>query len=610
MQAEIPKIVERPYQTACVEAMFGSMREGREYGLVVLPTGAGKTVIFSRFVEGVYGRYGHLRRRIRTCILAHREKLVSQAREKLLRVWPAAAPRIGMACASTGEDVDIDSDIVIGSIQTITNRLKWKTIDPFDVILVDEGHRIPYKERASSYNNFLALTAQLSPRRKVFAFTATPYKLGHGYIYGTRHKAGQTNWFADGPVFQVPMDDLIDAGYLVNYRIKQAVDIGPELRSVPLASTGDYKTDALGTIMCKFNHAAVNAWRDYGEGRRHVVAFCATIAHAEAVAASFSAAGVPACAVHSGLRDDERERRLSAFSDGSVHLLASVDALIEGWDETGIDCILMLRPTKAPMIYVQQVGRGLRPHPGKENLLILDLADNVRNHGFPSDPLVRVPGHGLGGEPPVKICPECSTAVHASIMKCPECGHIFVAKVYEEPERVTLEETGPALCRYTKAMPATAPILAVKVYGDEDQAHLHITFKDPPTGKLSFANYYIRYWTITRAEFAVEWKALTNEDDPPRKKEDLLARLLAVNWPGKGLFHRENKGGARYPNLCGWVAPGWVERFPEVRYVEDGAALPASPVIAKRRAVYRRKTQQPPKQPGKGPGRRTVVPGE
>lgn len=561
-------IQERPYQTACIEAMFTSMHEGKEFGLIDLPTGSGKTIIISRFLEDVYGRYGGKRDRIRTCVVAHREKLVSQAYEKLLKVWPESAPKIGIACASISNDVNIDSEIILCSIQTLMRRLLNRTIEPFDIIIVDEAHRIPYKEKNSLYKRLIEYTKEIQPRRKIFGLSATTYQLGHGYIFGDHCKEGHHNWFPE-VTYAVSMDSLIEQGYLVPYRIRQAIDIGPELRSVPILN-GEFKNDVLGQIMCKFSTACVNAYAEYGENRKSVVVFCVNIEHAEQVATTFRMAGIPSCAVHSKLADKERARRLAAFSKGEVNVLTSVDALSEGWDETAIDCIIMLRPTKSPMVYVQQAGRGLRPHPGKKDLLVLDMADNVRTHGFFSQPEVVIPGNKPGGDPPVKICPgengkPCGRALHASIMVCPDCGHVFVPKTYKEPEHVTMEEVKPK-ARYTLKNPARVRIFPPHFEAGESSLKLSFFFTDPNTGRDRRLHYFLGYRKIEHPDFAFEWCALTGLAEIPKSRGEMEALLHKVKWPKIGYVHKENAG--RFPTLCGWEHDGEIERFPDVRYHE------------------------------------------
>lgn len=566
------QISTRPYQEACVKAMIRSMHAGITNGLVVLPTGAGKTIIFSQFISRVHELYGAKRGgRIRICILAHREKLVSQARDKLLSVWPESAAKIGLACASASSDIDIDADIVIGSIQTISARLRRNTIKPFDLVLIDEAHRIPPANQHSAYNDFLDLTLALSPRRKFFAFTATPYRLGHGYIYGDRKKEGNDNWFGD-PVFQIGMDDLIEQGYLAPYRIKRAVDIGPELRSVPIVN-GDYKADALGVIMCRFANAAANAFLEYGEDRQHVAAFCSSIDHAEQVAEAFRNRGINSLSLHSLLPMKEREKRLVMFHDGSIQVLASVDALAEGWDESIVDCALLLRPTKAPMVYVQQCGRALRLHEGKKDALILDMADHLATHGFFSDPIVRVPKKKEAGEPMLKICPgpagdgtiPCGMALPLGVMKCPECGYVFPRKTYEEPDRIEMRETESSIAGGARI--ASLPVIGVHAELARDTGYgksvrLEIDYASI-TGLPRSLSLFFPAWKLGRPQWSEEW-ATFSKDAPPKSIDNLLVKINSSQWP-KEAWISENG----YKSVFhGWNAEGWPERYKKPSYAE------------------------------------------
>lgn len=549
------------YQKECIEALFASMHQGNEFSLAVLPTAAGKTIIFSRFVEEVFRRYGH-RMPVRVAIIMHRETLVRQTHEKLVRVWPESVHRLGLACASYKDDIDVDSDIVIGSIQTIMSRLRKGHIKPFNVILIDEGHRIPHK--GGMYNHFLDYTGTISPKRKVLAFTATPFQLGHGYMYGDQCHPEHKNRFA--LAYSIGMEDLVNMGKLVPCRIKQAVDIGPELRGIPF-SNGDYQKKALGNIMCKFVKAAVDVYKKYGENRSMCAAFCSSIGHADALAAAFSAEGIPAVSLHSKLPEEEKERRKKLFSEGKAKVAASVDMLSEGWDETGVDLILLLRPTMSPMVYVQQVGRGMRLHPGKKDVLVLDCADAVARHGLPSAPVVVVPGHSGKGEAPVKLCPECDFALHASIMTCKECGYVFPRKQYREPATLTLEEVETLYRKYTRACPALVKVSRVDVFKDYGRIRMVLTFTDPVTHKRQHGWYFFHQNNMDHHRFAEEWESVTNMSQTPKNIDEAYDMLRSVEWPRQAFFHKENK--ARLASLCGWKHKDWDGIFPEIHYQKE-----------------------------------------
>lgn len=567
---EKPAITLRPYQEECVDAVFKSMVDGNEFGLVSIPTGGGKTVIFSNICENVYGRYEkRMDRRLRIAIVAHREQLVSQSRDKLLAVWPGSADRIGMACASYSNDVNIDADIVIASIQTLLSRLRSRgadSIDPFDLLLVDEAHRIPPVEKRSAYGELFTLTKELSHRRKVVGFTATPFRLGHGYIYGKGCRADRTNFFPK-ITFSESMDDMIANGYLVPYRIKRAVDIGPELRRVPIVN-GEYKADVLGDIMCKFINSAVDVYLRYGENRRHVVAFCSGINHAEKLSAAFNQAGISCATVHSQLPMEERKRRLGDFSAGKINVLASVDALIEGWDETSVDCILMLRPTKSPMIYVQQGGRGLRLHKGKENLLILDMADNFENHGFLSHPKVVIPNLPMEGEVPTKICPQCDLCLHASVRICPECGHVFVTRVVEEPKKVDMEEIHVSVQNKERRGRIACQVKSSRVAEQGNVLRFIFDVLPPGSDNSMTICHWITAGDMKRDFFPVEWREMTNLSQIPQTIHEAALLLGNVRFPDSIYVNFKSDG----KFFCGWNEKGWTRRIMEKKAPEASSA--------------------------------------
>jgi DNA repair protein RadD len=552
----------RPYQAQCVDAVLSSMRAGTEFNLCVLPTGAGKTIIFSLLLRRIFELYSS-REPLRVAVLAHLEKLVSQAHKKLLKVWPQCGPHTGIACATASKDVDVTAQVVVGSIQTVASQMRKGNLEPFHFIVVDEGHRVPWREQESQWRDFFGITREMRPTRKVMVVTATEYRLGHGYICGDRCKPGRTNWCGD-PVYRVSMRQMIDEGHLVPYRIKAAMDIGPELRSVPFGGDGDYRTKELGQVMCRFVDTAVDAYERYGEDRRKVAVFCASIPHAEAVAAAFRAKGMPAAALHSKLEDDRRDEICADFSAGRLRFLCSVNALSEGYDEPAIDCVMLLRPTKSPGIYVQQVGRGERPCDGKADLLVLDLADCARVHGFPEDPVVTVPGRTRKGEPMIRICPKCLVATHMSAKSCPQCGYVFPRRVWNEPGHLTLTEVTPeGRGLFTKKEPSCCRITNVGVREEPSYCALELSLADA-AGRADTCRVFVRDDSLLSPNFAAWWSALTFGAPVPKDRAQALAALRGFDPPPYGLFHKENRTGQRWTHLCGWREPDGDVPVPEL----------------------------------------------
>ncbi len=413
----------RPYQQEALNTVMQAMRTER-YLLVQAATGAGKTIFFSALIKLCMEQYS-----MRIGILAHREILVRQALEKLLKVWPEGKDRIGLACASVSGNVNLRSPVLIGSSQTLAARLG--SMPPLDLIIIDECHRVPPANKKSQYQTFLKKMEEYYPKVRVLGVTATPYRLGHGYVYGNQCRKGERNWWPKLHA-SIGISTLQEQGFLVPLRAFQAEDISSELSSVR-RSNGEFAKGELSDVMVKEVHisSAVRAYEKYAEDRRHVVAFCVTIRHAERLQKAFADAGYPASVIHSEQSKEDRSHAMADFEAGESRVICNVGVLTEGWDCTAVDCILMCRPTMSPALYVQMVGRGLRPHPGKKDCLLLDLSGNCVRHGNVDDPDVKIGGEGKKKdeeeekEERTTVCPKCHCIVSLPAKECPECGYIF-----------------------------------------------------------------------------------------------------------------------------------------------------------------------------------------
>jgi DNA repair protein RadD len=540
-------MVLRPYQEAAVDAIVSASLTDR-FILLQLSTGGGKTIIFSELIRRWLQEY-----RMRILVLAHRKELIEQAADKLRKVWPKAP--IGIACASVSSHADLFQPVVIGSVQTVTNRLG--KCPPFHLVIIDEAHRLPPRNKESQYRTLITKMEEYYPQLRVLGVTATPYRLGHGYIYGSRCRPGATNWF-NKLHFSIRLSDLQEQGYLVPMRAKETVDIDGELRRIR-TSGGDWNLGDLSELMSRERHvgSAVHAYREYGEGRWHVVVFCVTIAHAERVRDAFRAAGYDAECVHSEMPMDERARILEAFDAGRLHILCNVGVLTEGWDCTRVDCILLCRPTKSPGLHIQIIGRGLRPHPGKTDLLVLDLSGNMRRHGDLDSPDVSIPkasGNGNDREPvtaPMKTCPACREILPASTMECPECGHLW------EPEPVN-EINDPVRMREIKFGPWSMDILSVTPRYHISRAgnpmlKLIISARDKDGGFIPKMFYH--FWDIEgraseygRQKASAAWKRFGGRDPIPETIQDAIRRFDELAFPTDVIVKQNGK----YLNVVGW----------------------------------------------------------
>jgi len=223
--------------------------------------------------------------------------------------------------------------------------------------------------------------------------------------------------------------DLIRDGYLVPARVLAPADGGPDLSGVPTVR-GDYDATALATAMDRPGIVgdAVAHYAQHAPGLP-AIAFCVSIEHAKRTAEQFRAAGWRAVAASGAMPTAERDAAVTGLSDGSVQVLCVCDLVSEGLDVPSIGAVILLRPTQSLGLYLQQVGRGLRPAPGKKRLTVLDHAGGALRHGLPDAPRAwSLEGHAARQRrtAAVRRCPACGV-VHASAGACPACGRAFAA---------------------------------------------------------------------------------------------------------------------------------------------------------------------------------------
>jgi DNA repair protein RadD len=421
----------RPYQIKALNAILTDLNQEQAV-LLQAPTGSGKTIIFAEAIR----RWLGLHPEGRVTVVAHRQELITQARDKIVKVWPEGAKSIGLACASLGT-VDVRPPVVIGSVQTLARRQLMES--DRQLLIIDEAHHVPGDHSGGQYHGLIGDLLKKSPGLRVLGVTATPFRLGHGYIYGSGAKEG--NIFPRLN-FKIELAGLMAEGYLAPFRAREGLAMAEDLKRVKI-TRGEYDQRQLSDLLLRRVHieSAVTAYEKYGEGRTRVLIFAVSIEHARRLAEAFNQAGYRAAAVHSQMSG--RERILADFEAGGLKVLINIGVLTEGWDSPAVDLILLCRPTKSAALFVQMIGRGSRPHPGKKDFLVLDLAENFKTHGDPAEPRVVIPAGGVGPAP-YKVCPNCRALLAASRLSCPDCGHkwevILVDKEATDLARIRLAQ--------------------------------------------------------------------------------------------------------------------------------------------------------------------------
>ncbi len=398
----------RDYQAGIVTAIRQAYGQGCKAPIMVAPCGAGKTILFS-FIAWQAAMKSN-----RTLILVHRQELLSQTSRTLGR-FDVEHGLIAPGAEMTG------SMVQVASVQTLVRRLDRLAWQP-DLIVVDEAHHCTAD---TGHGRILAHF----DGAKVLGVTATPERLdgrGLGVAAG-----GFFDCLVQGPTVR----ELVETRYLarpVVFAPQTQLDLSG-IRTL----AGDYDKGALAAAMDRptITGDAVAHYRTYC-ANAPTIAFCVSVAHAEHVAEAFCQAGFRAASIDGTLDDQTRRQRIEDLGAGRLNLLTSCEIISEGTDVPIVGGALLLRPTQSLALYLQQVGRVLRIHDGKEKAVIIDAVGNVLRHGHPledrqwsldSKPRRQRKGLGQDAEDKVQVCPECS-AVHESGPECPECAYRYPAK--------------------------------------------------------------------------------------------------------------------------------------------------------------------------------------
>lgn len=390
----------RPYQEAAISAVDAYLRQHDDNPCVVLPTGAGKSLVMAEMIRRWRAGYP----RFRAIILAHRKELVSQNMSEYI----ACDPGQDVGCYSAGIGLrQLDHAVTFAGIDSVYR--KAGDFPPFDVIVVDEAHRIPVIGEGK-YREFIRVAKAQNPRLRVIGYTATPYRLGCGSICHRDH-------ILNAICYEANVADLIHDGYLCMLRSKVSETVAPDLSGVRRNGRGDYVSASLAKAVDGVVRGAVSSALRHieAESRRAIIWFCVDVKHCRDVEACLLASGVSDVAVITGQTPaQDRSLAIERFARRDIRNLINCNVLTEGFNVRFVDCVVLLRPTLSKGLYAQMVGRGLRIHPDKKDCLVLDFARCIETHG-PIDCLE-------SGEVKIEICGRCEEAFSRAVRKCPRCG--------------------------------------------------------------------------------------------------------------------------------------------------------------------------------------------
>lgn len=400
----------RPYQLELIDAVWEELFKEQE-ALAQLPTGGGKTLCFSHLLK----RAMEAKPDIRCGVIMGRVDLVSQTEAAIARVVPRR--HIGVYCGSLGRK-EIGRSVTVASIQSIEQI----AIPRMNLLIVDEVHN--FDQKSGAYLRFIEKARLENPRLKVVGFSATPFRT-KGYIFGE-------GMFFKRLCFQKTIHDMIALGFLCEPKLK----LGSEAFDTSQLRTraGEYVQEDVDKLVSNDDTVAhqIDDALAKSADRTSIAWATANIDHCNRVLDHLIKRGQYATSVHSKQDRTTRNSNLAAFMGGACRHMVFVSVLSEGFDHPPIDCVVLMRPTRSPVLYVQTCGRGLRisPETGKKDCLVLDYGQVVRELGPLDSPKVK--GAKGEGEAVLKCCPICASYVPGGCRECPECAHQFPPP--EKPE--------------------------------------------------------------------------------------------------------------------------------------------------------------------------------
>ena len=367
---------DRPFQDRAIEATLSEYDKGIRKMMLVMATGTGKTIVFSRLYEALKSRLPG-----RMLIIAHRDELIEQNADKAQAVNPTL--KVGKEAGTFHSSPD--DDIISASVQTLgrkgTKRLEQLNWEQIDKLIIDEGHH----GTTDGYQRILDRSGVLNSDsgKLLLGVTATP----------VRPDGAALSDVFDKVAFVYGIRQAISDGWLVDlrgYRVRTDVS----LDGVPRLSNDSEVSAAVNTPAR--NAAIVSAWLKHGENRQ-TMAFTVDIAHAQSLAESFRERGVLAEATWGD--DPDRVKKAEDHRAGKIRVLCNCNLYVEGYDDWRVSCIILARPTESSVLFTQMVGRGTRLQEGTGNLitkagavgdwanikidcLIFDITDNSSKHSL------------------------------------------------------------------------------------------------------------------------------------------------------------------------------------------------------------------------------------
>ncbi len=351
----------RHHQSSARAAAIESLREGHN-PVIQMATGTGKSLVIADLAS--YAR----QRDMSTWILTHSQTLVSQNSETYFNY---TGEHSGIICAGLGM-ADYNAPVTFASIQSIINPALRGDIRYPDLIMIDEAHRVSHK--TGEVGQYEAIFNHYPEARRI-AFTATPWRMDNGLIYGK----GKQFWF-DELAFKYTVPQAVADGWL-SPLVGVETDVQLELEELPASE--EYSREAVAVKETSgWLFAVARSISMLASKRKHIAVYCPTVeAAVRASVCIYQETGWRCGVISGGMSKKSRDEVMSQFKSGAIRVLVSVDTLTTGFDFPALDCLVCLRPTNSSSLWVQIMGRLTRLHPEKKNGLVLDYVGNLQRLG-------------------------------------------------------------------------------------------------------------------------------------------------------------------------------------------------------------------------------------
>ncbi|OPX56546.1 ATP-dependent helicase IRC3 [Oceanospirillum multiglobuliferum] len=385
----------RPYQQEAVDATIKHFRKSNTAAVIVLPTGAGKSLVIAELAR--------LARR-KILVLTHVKELVEQNHAKY-----QSYGLTGSIFSAGLKRKDNQHQVTFASVQSVAANLEQFNQE-YSLLIIDECHRVSGDD-SSQYQRIIELLRQQNPALKVLGLTATPYRLGMGWIY-RYHYRGFVRSEEDKPfqhcIYELPLSYMIHRGYLTKPVLVDAAVAQYDFSSLSQNRFGEYAEKEVNQLLGKYQRvtrAIIEQVVELAMQRKAVMIFAATVEHAKEITGYLPE---PQTALITGATDlKERDRLIQSFKQRQLKYLVNVSVLTTGFDAPHVDVIAILRPTQSVSLYQQIVGRGLRLDEGKTDCLVMDYAGNNVNLHHPE---VGEKKPNPDSQPVQVFCPGCGFA--------------------------------------------------------------------------------------------------------------------------------------------------------------------------------------------------------